>query len=130
MKKIIINEDKKAVLVSAILQESLSDGDESDKVLQIKAYLDKNFSKAADNAIGFDDNGNRNGKSYLALLGNNNDVVKLMTDRQVFELLQERFKSILPNNDGEERKKRDTFLKKVLIAWYNNKITKNGSILS
>ena len=59
MKKIIISENKRDVLLSAILNESLSDGDQSDKVLQIKNYLDSNFSKATSDIGTFDENGER-----------------------------------------------------------------------
>jgi hypothetical protein len=129
MKTIIISEDKRDLLMSMILQESLTDGDESDKVLQIKKFLDDNFTKASNDIGQFDDNGNRTTQSYAALMDKNKNILKLMTDRQVFDLLQEKFKTIMPNADEEGKRNRDAFLKKVLIAWYNNKITKNGSII-
>ena len=111
MKKIIISENKRDVLLSAILNESLSDGDQSDKVLQIKNYLDSNFSKATSDIGTFDENGERKKKSFVALLDGAKNVLKLLTDRQVFDLLQEKFKTILPNNSEEDRKTRDNFLK-------------------
>lgn len=129
MKRIIINENKRNFLLSVILNESLTDGEMSDKVLQIKSYLDDNFSKASSDIDSFDENGNRKVKSFAALLDSSKNVAKLMTDKQLFDLLQEKFKTILPNNDNDERLLRDNFLKKVLIAWYNDKITKEGSIL-
>ena len=129
MKRIIINENKRNFLLSVILNESLTDGEMSDKVLQIKTYLDDNFSKANSDIDSFDENGNRKVKSFAALLDSSKNVVKLMTDKQLFDLLQEKFKTILPNNDNDERLLRDNFLKKVLIAWYNDKITKEGVIL-
>lgn len=130
MKKIIISEDKQELLMSLILNESLSDGYQSSNVLKIKEYLDSNFTKATNDIGTFDDNGDRVRQSYVALLDNNKNVIRLMTDRQVFDLLQEKFKTIMPNNTDEERKKRDQFIKKVLVSWYNNKITKEGSLLS
>ena len=129
MKKIIINENKRDLLFSIILNESLTDGDKSDKVLQIKDFLDSNFSKANSDTESFDENGNRKVKSFAALLDSSKNVLKLMTDKQLFDLLQEKFKKILPNSNSSERNVRDNFLKKVLIAWYNDKITKEGSIL-
>lgn len=129
MKKIIINENKRDLLFSVILNESLTDGDKSDKVLQIKDFLDSNFSKANSDTESFDENGNRKVKSFAALLDSSKNVLKLMTDKQLFDLLQEKFKKILPNSNSSERNVRDNFLKKVLIAWYNDKITKEGSIL-
>lgn len=129
MKKIIINENKRDFLFSVILNESLTDGDKSDKVLQIKDFLDSNFSKANSDTESFDENGNRKVKSFAALLDSSKNVLKLMTDKQLFDLLQEKFKKILPNSNSSERNVRDNFLKKVLIAWYNDKITKEGSIL-
>ena len=129
MKKIIINENKRDLLFSVILNESLTDGDKSDKVLQIKDFLDSNFSKANSDTESFDENGNRKVKSFAALLDSSKNVLKLMTDKQLFDLLQEKFKKILPNSNSSERNERDNFLKKVLIAWYNDRITKEGSIL-
>lgn len=129
MKKIIINENKRDFLFSVILNESLTDGDKSDKVLQIKDFLDSNFSKANSDTESFDENGNRKVKSFAALLDSSKNVLKLMTDKQLFDLLQEKFKKILPNSNSSERNVRDNFLKKVLIAWYNDKITKEGSVL-
>ena len=129
MKKIIINENKRNLLFSVILNESLTDGDKSDKVLQIKDFLDSNFSKANSDTESFDENGNRKVKSFAALLDSSKNVLKLMTDKQLFDLLQEKFKKILPNSNSSERNVRDNFLKKVLIAWYNDRITKEGSIL-
>lgn len=129
MKKIIINENKRDLLFSVILNESLTDGDKSDKVLQIKDFLDSNFSKANSDTESFDENGNRKVKSFAALLDSSKNVLKLMTDKQLFDLLQEKFKKILPNSNSSERNVRDNFLKKVLIAWYNDRITKEGSIL-
>lgn len=129
MKKIIIGKNKCDILLSEILNESLSDGDQSDKVLQIKNYLDANFAKASGGGNSFDANGERTRQSFVALLDDAKNVLKLLSDKQVFDLLQERFKSILPNSNESERNKRDEFLKKVLIAWYNNNITKQGSIV-
>lgn len=130
MKKIIISENKQDLLMSLILNESLTDLDQSDNVLKIKKYLDANFTKATNDVGTFDNNGDRTTQSYAALLDSNKNVLRLMTDRQIFDLLQEKFKTIMPNSTEEEKKKRDEFLKKVLVAWYNNKITKEGSLLS
>lgn len=129
MKKIIISENKQDLLMSLILNESLTDLDQSDNVLKIKKYLDANFTKATNDVGTFDNNGDRTTQSYAALLDSNKNVLRLMTDRQIFDLLQEKFKTIMPNSTEEEKKKRDEFLKKVLVAWYNNKITKEGSLL-
>lgn len=130
MKKIIISENKQDLLMSLILNESLTDLDQSDNVLKIKKYLDANFTKATNDVGTFDNNGDRTTQSYAALLDSNKNVLRLMTDRQIFDLLQEKFKTIMPNSTEKEKKKRDEFLKKVLVAWYNNKITKEGSLLS
>ena len=54
---------------------------------------------------------------------NGNEVVRTYTDRQLFDMLQEEFKDILP-----DKNERDSLIKKVLVAWYNNKIDKNGVI--
>ena len=83
MKKIIINESKRDVLLSAILNESLLGGDQSDKVLLVKDFLDKNFSKASSNNGLFDENGNRKTDSFVALLDNSKNVLKLLTDKRL-----------------------------------------------
>ena len=101
----------------------------SDKLLQIIDYLDKNFTKASSDNGTLNTNGEIEKKSLVALLDDSKNVIKLLTDRQLFDILQERFKTILPNNSDKEKKNRDNFLKKVLIAWYHNNITKEGSVI-
>lgn len=127
-KTIILSEHQIQLVMNKMLSEELSSVGYNDKVLQVKKYLDDNFTKAKNDIGKFDSEGNRQVDEYVSLVDKNRNVLKLMTDRQLFDLLQEKFKNILPNKEEDDKKKRDEFLKSVMIAWYNHKIDKNGSI--
>ena len=117
MKKIIITERAKNILAEEILKESYAD-----KVESIKMFLDKNFIRAT--YTGEDENGElKNIGIVVQLDGNGQPSKRSMTDVQLFYLIQNKFLNILPKDKG-----RDGFLKQVLKDWYNNKITKNGSL--
>jgi hypothetical protein len=122
MKKIIISENKRGVLFSAILNESLTNGDESDKVLSVVKFLDGSFSRADENS--YDDNGHPANKELVAWLTPKKEVAKLLTATQLFYVVQEEFKNLI-----SDKKERDDFLKKVIKAWYYHNITKEGSII-
>ena len=115
--RIIINEIHEKKLIKMINEESLY----LDKVLKIKGFLDKNLSRA--DFQQFDSNTGKPSKKQVAAWMNGNEVVRTYTDRQLFDMLQEEFKDILP-----DKNERDSLIKKVLVAWYNNKIDKNGVI--
>ncbi len=115
--KIIINERHEEKLVKIIKEETLY----LDKVLRIKRFLDSHFSRADYQQV--DDNTGMPSKKQVAVWMSGNEAVRTYTDTQLFEMLQEVFKDILP-----DKKERDMLLKNVLVAWYNNKIDKNGVI--
>lgn len=119
MKTIIISENKRDVLLNAILKESM---DQSDKILMVKKYLDDNFSRADQNI--FDDNGHPVNKQVVVWLTPNKEPVKTLRSDQLFYVLQEQFKDILA-----DKNERDELLKKIIKAWYNHNITKVGTII-
>ena len=120
MKKIIINENKESILYEeAVIEEMF--GGWGEKVKAIKDYLDKNFSRASSTIIG--DDGKPKIQQVVAWLDDYKQVVKTLTDVQLFYVIQDQFKKILPN-----REERDKFIIQVLKDWYNHKISKNYSL--
>ena len=120
MKKIIINENKEQILYEeAVIEEMF--GGWGDKVKSVKDYLDKNFARAA--ATIFGEDGKPQVKQVVAWLDDYKQVVKTLTDVQLFYVIQDQFKKILPN-----REERDKFIIQVLKDWYNHKISKNYSL--
>jgi hypothetical protein len=120
MKKIIISEDKEHLLYEEAMLEEMFGG-WGDKVKAIKDYLDKNFARAA--ATMFGEDGKPQIKQVVAWLDDYKQVVKTLTDVQLFYVIQDQFKKILPNKE-----ERDKFIIQVLKDWYNNKISKNYSL--
>lgn len=120
MKKIIINEDKEHLLYEEAMLEEMFGG-WGDKVKAIKDYLDKNFARAA--ATIFGEDGKPQIKQVVAWLDDYKQIVKTLTDVQLFYIIQDQFKKILPNKE-----ERDKFIIQVLKDWYNNKISKNYSL--
>lgn len=120
MKKIIISEDKEHLLYEEAMLEEMFGG-WGDKVKSIKDYLDKNFARAA--ATMFGEDGKPQIKQVVAWLDGYKQVVKTLTEVQLFYIIQDQFKKII-----SDKKERDKFLIQVLKDWYNNKITKNYSL--
>lgn len=120
MKKIIISEEKEHLLYEEAMLEEMFGG-WGDKVKSIKDYLDKNFARAA--ATIFGEDGKPQVKQVVAWLDDYKQVVKTLTEVQLFYIIQDQFKKILP-----DKKERDKFIIQVLKDWYNNKISKNYSL--
>ena len=120
MKKIIISEEKEHLLYEEAMLEEMFGG-WGDKVKSIKDYLDKNFARAA--ATIFGEDGKPQIKQVVAWLDEYKQVVKTLTEVQLFYIIQDQFKKILP-----DKNERDKFIIQVLKDWYNNKITKNYSL--
>lgn len=118
MKTIIINENKERQLFQSLINEKMT----IDKVSVVKDFLDKNFKRADTTEL--DDSGMVSSKPIVVWIDSHQNPVKTMTDEQLFYVLQEKFKNIIA--DKEER---NSFLKKMLKAWYYNKISKYGSII-
>ena len=90
-----------------------------EKVLLIKRYLDDNFVRADMPIIG--DDGYPKTIKLVGMKGADGNIVKNMTAKQLFYLLQDKFKGVYG-----DKKKRDAFIKQTMIDWYNKKITKDG----
>jgi hypothetical protein len=120
MKKIIISEDKEHLLYEEAMLEEMFGG-WGDKVKAIKDYLDKNFARAA--ATMFGEDGKPQIKQVVAWLDGFKQIIKTLTDVQLFYIIQDQFKKILSN-----REERDKFIIQVLKDWYNHKISKNNSL--
>lgn len=120
MKKIIISEEKEHLLYEEAMLEEMFGG-WGDKVKSIKDYLDKNFARAA--ATIFGEDGKPQIKQVVAWLDEYRQVVKTLTEVQLFYIIQDQFKKILSNKE-----ERDKFIIQVLKDWYNNKISKNYSL--
>jgi hypothetical protein len=120
MKKIIISEEKEHLLYEEAMLEEMFGG-WGDKVKSIKDYLDKNFARAA--ATIFGEDGKPQVKQVVAWLDEYKQVVKTLTEVQLFYIIQDQFKKILSNKE-----ERDKFIIQVLKDWYNNKISKNYSL--
>jgi hypothetical protein len=120
MKKIIITEEKEHLLYEeAVLEEMF--GGWGDKVKAVKDYLDKNFARAS--ATIFGEDGRPQVKQVVAWLDDFKQIVKTLTEVQLFYIIQDQFKKILP-----DKSERDKFIIQVLKDWYNKKISKNYSL--
>lgn len=92
---------------------------DTDKVKAIVKYLDKSFKRGTMNGIGSD--GFPMSLPIVAMLGAGGEVLKNMTDKQLFYLLQDRFSKLYSDTDI-----RDRLLKQIIKDWYPKKITKDG----
>lgn len=118
--KIIINESKEHLLYEEAMIEEMFGG-WGEKVKLVKDYLDKHFSRAKSTVFGKD--GKPEVQEVVAWLDDFKQVVKTLTDVQLFYVIQDEFKNILP-----DREERDKFIIQVLKDWYNHTISKNNSL--
>lgn len=115
-KTIKISEDAERDVIANVLTEAFYP--EREKVLSIKDYLDKNFTRYEN--IDVDEDGYP--KSYHAVqLIMNGQPVKPMTMEELLRHLDDKFISMI--RDKSDRRK---FLIQVIKDWYNNKIDRNG----
>lgn len=117
MKKLIITEKQEQKLLEYLVMENRYPI-EPNKVLIVKNYLDKNFKRG--NISEFGDNGLPTNTPVVGLL-NNGEVVKNLTARQLFDLLEDEFRGMFSN-----KIQRSKFLAQVIKDWYANKISKEG----
>ena len=119
MKNIILTENKIHTLLKAMVKESY--GGWSEKVELVKNYLDRHFARAK--ATIMDKNGRPSFQEVVAWLDDNKQVVKTLTDVQLFYVIQDEFKDIIA-----DKQERDDFIKQVIKNWYEHKISKNNSL--
>lgn len=117
MRKLIITEKQEQKLLEYLVMENRYPI-EPNKVLIVKNYLDKNFKRG--NISEFGDNGLPTNTPVVGLL-NNGEVVKNLTARQLFDLLEDEFRGMFSN-----KIQRSKFLAQVIKDWYANKISKEG----
>lgn len=116
-KTIILDESREQKLIDNILEEAFYPN--AEKVLLIKNYLDKNFSKQKLDSL--DINGYPAKELTVVLLSNEKQPLKTLNMKEFLRLLDDRFHKIITKD--EDRKK---FLKQVITDWYNDKIKSNG----
>lgn len=121
IKRIIITEEQEKILISTLVYENTSYPVEPDKVLLVSNFLDKNFKRASMSSM--NDNGEPTNTPIVGMMDNNGNVVKNMTDKQLFDYMQEKFKNIYVNNI-----QRNKFLAQVIKDWYNKKISREGML--
>jgi hypothetical protein len=115
-KTIKISENAERDIIANVLTEAFYP--EREKVLSIKDYLDKNFTRYEN--IDVDEDGYP--KSYNAVqLIMNGQPVKPMTMEELLRHLDDKFMNMI--RDKSDRRK---FLIQVIKDWYNNKIDRNG----
>ena len=117
VKKIKITEKQEQQLLEHLLIEQQFPIDPQ-KVLIVKDYLDKNFKRG--NLAEFGSNGLPVNNPVVGLL-NNGEVVKNLTARQLFDVLEDEFRGMFSN-----KLQRSKFLAKVIQDCYANKISKEG----
>lgn len=89
------------------------------KVKHIVKYMDKTFKKGHMHGIGED--GFPMALPIVGLIGTDGNILRNMTDIQMFYLLQDRFKNLF-----DDCSRRDNMLKQIIKDWYKGKITKDG----
>lgn len=119
MKKIIINEKQEKTILSNIIYETTQFTVDPVKVLLIKNFLDKNFKRASLNGMGND--GYPSATPIVGMIGSNGEVIKNMSDEQLFDLLCDKFKNIYANNI-----QRNKFIAQVMKDWFYKKISNEG----
>lgn len=116
-KKIYITESQEQQLLEFMIMEQTFPIDPN-KVLVVKNYLDKNFKKGELSQFG--DNGMPVNTPVVGML-NNGEVVKNLTAKQLFDVLEDEFRGMFDN-----KIQRSKFLAQVIKDWYANKISKEG----
>lgn len=119
MKRIVLSEQQEKIFISNILYENTQYTVDTDKVLLIKKFLDKNFKRASMSEMGND--GSPKATPIVGLIDSEGNVVKNMNDKQLFDFIQDKFSNIYENNI-----QRDKFIAQIIKDWYYKKISKEG----
>lgn len=120
-KKIIITEKQEQQLLEHLIIEQEFPID-TNKVLIVKSFLDKNFKRGSLSEFG--KNGLPVNTPVVGLL-NKGEVIKNLTAKQLFDLLEDEFRGMFSN-----KIQRSKFLAKVIKDWYAHKISKEGLLSS
>ena len=94
---------------------------EPEKVKIVKKFLDTNFIKAGIPTIGED--GYPKTVPIVAMKGTDGNPVRNMTDKQLLELLEDKFQKIY--SDASKAKR---FLSQIIKDWYYGKISNDGML--
>jgi hypothetical protein len=116
-KTIILTETQEQELLSYLITERRYPV-EPHKVLLVKNYLDKNFKRGNIEKIGT--SGLPENEPVVGLLSHN-EVVKNLTAKQLFDLLEDEFRGMFT-----DKIQRSKFLTQVIKDWYNKRISKEG----
>ena len=116
-KTIIITEEEEQNIIGNVLQEAFYPN--SDKVLLIKDFLDKNFVRQELDSL--DDNGYPTKEKTVVLLSNTKQPLKTLNMKELLRFLDDKFNKMVSKK--EDRRK---FLKQVIKDWYYNNIKGNG----
>lgn len=114
--KCVITENVEQSIINDLLIESFNPS--AEKVLIIKDYLDKNFTKSVIDDI--DANGYPKKVGVINMMSGK-QVVKTLQGDEMLLLLDDKFSKMIKDKDD-----RIKFLKQVLNDWYSNNISKNG----
>lgn len=122
-KNIILSEDQVKAIVVAKSKDNNGNKIklhiDPNKVKIIRRYLDKGFVREKMHII--NSNGYPEAKQIVGMIGTDGNVLRNMTDVQLFYLLQDRFSKLYDNSDF-----RDRLLKQIIRDWYSHKISDCG----
>ena len=118
MKTIILNEKQHRQLTRMFLNEKTYPI-KPELVLQVKAFLDKNFKKGDIEQFG--ERGNIESIPIVSMMDKKGNPVKPFSDKDLHNFLIEEFKDMFSSEE-----ERYNFLRQVLKDWYEDKITPNG----
>lgn len=116
-RNIFITEEQAKQLEILMMEENSKYPVNTNKVRVVANYLDKNFTRGGIST--FSEDGYPKTIGIVGMKGTDGNVAKNMDDKQLFYLLQDKFKNIYL-----DKTIRDRFLKQVMKDWFNKKITK------
>ena len=116
IKKVYITESQFQQIKSLLKEDFFID---TEKVNIVKKYLDDNFVKGGISCM--DEKGYPKTLPIVGLKGTDGQVMKNMTDKQLFYMLQDKFSNIYSNHN-----QRDKFLQQIIKDWYYDRISKQG----
>lgn len=117
MKTLILNEDRLNILKDKIIEESFCD-----KVLLVKKFLDGNFMRGTIEKTGDDGTMKKTG-IFIQLDDKHMPTKSNIGAETLFDMVQDKFSNILPDKQA-----RDKFIIRMIKDWYDNKITKDGTL--